>query len=93
MKSNSSSPLLAVAFIAVSVGFPTATVRMIRQYTGNFDPGELATFAAISGSFWLPMVFLAYTIGARRLTPRAMICFAAAELLVFCAIWYGYSRL
>lgn len=93
MKFGISALLLATAFSAISLGFVLATVRMVERYSGvSGGSMALAPYALFSISWWLPLVFIAFVIGARRLTLPVVVLFAMSELAAFCATWYAVAH-
>ena len=88
------SLLLATTCVAIVVGGPLASLRIIavtdRIVTSPDEIAEtLARLLLVLSSWWMPVVFIAYGLGRRKLTPKATAGFALLEAASL-AVLYMY---
>jgi hypothetical protein len=86
------SLLLVTVCVAIVVGGPLASLRIIavtdRIATSPDEIAEgLARLLLVLSSWWMPMVYIAYSVGRRKLTPRATIGFALLEAASLAALY------
>jgi len=73
--------LLITAVVAIGLGTAVALANILRLK--DFPQlGELATGTFVTSPLWLPIVFLAFALGRRRLTVRIVVMLAIAEMIV-----------
>jgi hypothetical protein len=88
---TTSALLLAIAFLAISlVGFIAAldvitpTGESWPQYRQDWVWG--GTMLCWAGPVFIPVVFIAYATGRRRLSPRIVAAFAFTEAIAICVV-------
>ena len=82
---STSTLLLVTAVVGIIVGSIAGWVRMIAY---DAPPDFLAKVFVAFVPVWLPLVFIAFIIGRKKLGVRMVIAFAAAELATFgFAVW------
>jgi hypothetical protein len=79
--------LWLTAFVAITCGGAIGALRLIHGNPWRFLPPALMAYSP----FFVPFVFAAYAIGRRRLSPWAILAFAAAEALALLASRFAHS--
>jgi hypothetical protein len=75
--------LLLTSVIGISSGAWIALVRILRQYQSLEDLSASWAVSAliVLSPIWLPIVFLAFAAGRRRLTVMTVACLTIAEAI------------
>lgn len=79
--------VLLTAFIAISLGGAMPLARVMTRGEWEFA----VVCVAILSPLWVPLVFLAYAVGRRALTPRILALFGVIEGAM-CAALYIWTR-
>jgi hypothetical protein len=82
-----------VAFCAIALGGILAAWRLIAEPRGGGPTivQLLGGMLALS-PWWCPLVFTGYLVGRQQVTARAIVVFAALEVLALCGLAWMMSR-
>jgi hypothetical protein len=82
--------LLATAAVAISLGGALGWIQALklRDFAFQADLWIVVRNTAFGLPLWLPVVFLGYSVGHRRLTVAMVVVFAIAELMSI-GVTYG----
>jgi hypothetical protein len=87
---KTSTLFLTMAFVAIYLGAVAARANQLR--IGRWSPAWLDPLGC--AYHWVPLVFIAYAIGCKKLTWQITLLFAVVEALIMAFLLTGtYQRL
>jgi uncharacterized membrane protein len=73
---STSSLLIAIGFIAITIG---GILAVYRAYSFADPLAVVVALFVVQSPLWMPMVFLGYVAGRRKMTFKVLIAFALVQ--------------